>query len=133
VDRVVEERLELDRAGDPQRHVVVLPEDRDVDLARAQPCEAEPRVDLDDVDAKAVGADGLGDDRRGRARERGDTNTRLVLARSCARGGLRVCQPGQDRVGALDEHAPGGGQVDAAAAPLEDLVAEVALERAQLL
>src|SRR6185437_11497203 len=49
--------------------------------------------------------------------------------------GLRfgVCELGQDRLGALDEHAAGGGEVDAAPAPLEQLAADLALERAQLL
>jgi len=133
VDRVVEEMDELDRTGGAQRYEVVLPEDRDVDLAPAQARQPDARVGLEDVRVESVLRDGLGDDRGGRAGEGGDADRRLRSTRERLGLGLRLRELRQDLLGPLDEQEPRGCEMHAAAAALEQLVPELALERAQLL
>ena len=89
-----------------------------------------------ELDGRVAGAearDRLGHDRRPGARERGQPQAPAAEARDGLELGLGVGQPGEDRVGVLDERAAGVGQADAARVALDEAGPGLALERGDLL
>jgi hypothetical protein len=112
--------------------------DREVDVAEAQRGQRRLRLELGrphahvGVAAAEVGHGGREQCPLG-ARERGDVDVAGHLGGSSRELGGRGLELREDRLGVRDQSPPGLGEPDAAAVPVEQRDAGLALERRELL
>ena len=137
VHRVVEQVQALDAvlARRPEARGDV---ERQIDLSRAQLGDRRLRLgglerELDRGVSLTEAGDRLGHDRRAGARERREPQAPAPQPGDRLELGLGVGQPGEDRVGVLDERTARVGEPDAAGVALDEPGAGLAFERGDLL